>query len=239
MNWTYIIGGVAAGVGLLTLVYNLTARRSDATIKALETHNKWLREQLDLAKETSPDILVKTLSERGKILEEEVKRLSLDRETNQAEIKKKEAEIEHNKNIAKQINAVMQEFKNRYNELKEKVDVCPYCDAGLVELKDVNDEDWTGSLRSYACGYAILDGDMIFYCPSDPEYPLLDEFDIQYQERIMRDGWTATTFPKTAKAKMVKSISVFGRTKGEAQSNLTEVYYQNPAKRIDEHNPIF
>jgi len=36
-----------------------------------------------------------------------------------------------------------------------------------------------------------------------------------------------------------EAITVFGRTKGEAQANLTELYYQNPAKALEEHNPIF
>lgn len=34
MNWTYIISAAAVEVALLTLVYHLTARRRDATLRA-------------------------------------------------------------------------------------------------------------------------------------------------------------------------------------------------------------
>jgi rubrerythrin len=224
MNWTYILGGIAAEIGLLTLVYNLTASR-------FKTHNKWLREQLDLAKENSSDNLVKIFSDRAKMLEEEATRLRLDRENNQAEIKKKEAERDHNRKVALQIKEVMEEVKRRYDELKKKVDVCPYCEAGLVELKDIHDEDWTGSHRKYECGYTILDGDRIFFCPSDPEYPNFDdEFEIEYQGRIIGGGWTAYSFPKTAKARMVEQIAAFGKTQESALQNLKEEYYRNPSK---------
>ena len=160
-----------------------------------------------------------------------MRRLALDRETNETEIQEKEAEIEHNKKIAGQINEVMQEFRKRYNELKKKVDVCPYCDAGLIELKDVHDGDWTGSHRKYDCGYTILDGERVYFCPSDPEYPNFDdEFEVEYQGRIMNDGWTCYFFPKTAKARMVEQITAFGKTQESALQNLKEEYYRNPAK---------
>lgn len=247
MNWTYlIIAGSGVTVALLALIFQLRIRHKDvivrgkdATIETLTEKNKWLEKQLDLAKENSPDILVKTLSERKTLLEEEVERLALDRETNQAEIKKKQEEIEHNRKIANQIMEVMQEFRKRYNELKEKVDVCPYCDAGLVELKDVHEEDWVGSHRKYACGYTILDGERIYFCPSDPEYPNFDEeFEVEYQGRIMNDGWTCYFFPKTEKARMVEQIKAFGKTQESALQNLKEGYYRNPAK-TETDSPTF
>lgn len=54
MNWTYVITGAAAEIALLTFVYHLTSRRSDATIKTLEAHKDWLEKQLDEAKEKRP-----------------------------------------------------------------------------------------------------------------------------------------------------------------------------------------
>jgi hypothetical protein len=77
----------------------------------------------------------------------------LDRDAYQAEIKKKQAEIEHNKRVGQQLHEVKQEFQRRYTELKKKVDVCPYCEASLVELKDYVEEDYIGSLRRYDCGF--------------------------------------------------------------------------------------
>jgi uncharacterized protein with PIN domain len=214
-------------------------QQKDATIEGLRERNTWLKEQVDQAKDNAPDILVKTLSENRTILETELKRLSKDRETNRAEIKNKEAELIKTKDFLTQLQKAIDEFREKYDELRDKVDLCPYCEAGLVELKDVHEEDWVGSHRKYACGYTILDGERIYFCPSDPEYPNFeDEFEVEYQGRIMGDGWTCYFFPKTAKARMVEQIKAFGKTQESALQNLKEEYYRNPSK-TETDSPTF
>ena len=225
------VASIILFVSSLFVLYRLLVKQKDATIELLRERLNWVDQQLQIAKENSPDILVKTLSERGKILEEEVKRLALDRETNQAEIQEKEEEIEHIRKVAIEIKEVMQEIKRRYDELKKKIDVCPYCESSLIELKDVHDANWTGSHRKYDCGYTILDGERVYFCPSDPEYPdFEDEFEVEYQGRIIGDGWTCYFVPKTEKARMVEQIKAFGKTRESALQNLKEEYYRNPAK---------
>jgi hypothetical protein len=226
MNWAYILSAIGLEIALLTLVYNLTASR-------FKTHNKWLREQLDLAKENSSDNLVKVFSERAKMLEEEVKRLALDRESNQAEIKEKEGEIEHNKKIAAQIKAVAEEVKSRYDELKKKVDVCPYCEAALVELKDIHDEDWTGSHRKYDCGFTMLDGDTILLCPHDPMYPKFEQLKLKTEYDEERKRWTCRYSDTTMKTWRLPMTVTHGKTEREA-TYLMQICHEG---RLDNEAP--
>ena len=58
MNWLYIIGGAGAFLTLLGLLYNIFIGKKNATIETLSEKNKWLAEQLELAKANSGDILV-------------------------------------------------------------------------------------------------------------------------------------------------------------------------------------
>jgi hypothetical protein len=230
MNWGYIISGVIAEVGLLTLVYNLTARRSDATIKALEAHNKWLENQLREAKEKAPDFLVKTLSERASAQEAELKRLSTDRQADKEVIAEKEAELRKTKDLLSELKKAVDDFQEKYDELRSKTDLCPYCEAMTVELKEIREGNWVGSYQRYACGYTIQDGDQVYFCPSAPEYPSFDELKIWLQQDVLGSGWTATFEPRTEKARMIEPFSAHGATKEEATQNLRAAYYQNPAK---------
>jgi rubrerythrin len=231
MNWTYIISGCVVELGLLTLVYNLAARRSDA-------HNKWLKDQLEAAKSNAPDVLIKTLSERRIAMEGELQRLLQERDYNKVEVKVLQAKIDKTRRIQKELNSVLEEYRTRYEDLKRKIDICPYCGAGLVELKDVYEGDWSGAHRKYQCGYTILDGEMVFYCPSDPNYPKFEEFELTLQPRIVGGGYTIYMTPKIRKHGMIEEKSSFGRTEDEAIQNLKEDYYRNPAI-LNNDNPAF
>lgn len=101
-------------------------------------------------------------------------------------IKDKEGELAKTKEFLTELEKAIKEYQERYEDLRSKTDLCPYCEAMLVELKDVREGDWVGSYRKYACGYTDLDGDRVYFCPSDPEYPPLEEFQIWLQENCGR-----------------------------------------------------
>lgn len=206
---------------------NLTARRSDATIKALEADNKWLKEQLDQAKTQAPDILVKSLADRGKVLEEELKRLVSDRENNQVEIKNKEAEIEKNK-------AIQAELQKLIQKLQTKVDVCPFCDANLkTKMYLEPGAPLIGTEREYYCGYRVIsdntgreEDEKVGFCPSDPDYPEIEEFRIEYQRHIMEPHeWFFSLWPKSNNARDARVFEIKAATESEALENLRKRYY--------------
>lgn len=226
MFWTYLIGGAAVEIALLTLVYNLAGRRSDA-------HNKWLKDQLEAAKANAPDVLIKTLSERTVAMEEELQRLLKDRDYNKAEVKALQAKIDHTRRIQKELQLVVEEYQRRYENLRHKVDVCPYCEAGLVELRDIHDEDWTGSHRKYDCGFTMLDGDTILMCPHDPTYPKFEqlEFKTEYDEE--RKRWTCRYSDGTMKTWRLPMTVTHGKTEREA-TYLLQICHEG---RLDNEAP--
>src|SRR6476659_6744752 len=118
MNWTYIIAGVAATLTLLGLLHQLIVKRKEATIETLTEKNKWLEHQLELANQNTPDILADRLSKRISILEGELANLAKDHDKNETAITLLESELMKTKSL--------------YLNLKESLDICPYCDGELI-----------------------------------------------------------------------------------------------------------
>jgi hypothetical protein len=165
MNWPYtIIGGAGVQIALLTLVYTLTARRSDATIKALEAHNKWLKEQLDHASANAPDIVVERQKKRVEQYKEELEQLSKDYEANKILIQQKQKELERAEELLDELEYFKEEFG------------CPTCGAKLTTLAGDEVE-----FRDYACGKTSSQ-DMDYPCPHDPEFPKFDDYNFEVRE---------------------------------------------------------
>ena len=92
--FTYVqIGTVLSFIGTLFVLYRLYIEQKDATIQLLKEKNEWLQKQLDVAKESSPDVLMKTLNDRVKILTDEIERLSKDKLGNETLIRQKDEEL--------------------------------------------------------------------------------------------------------------------------------------------------
>ena len=81
------IVSVLTYVGIAVGLYALVIKQKDATIE-------FLQKQLDAAKESSTDNLVKQLDQRAKIFEAELERLSTDKNTTEARLKQKEQELQ-------------------------------------------------------------------------------------------------------------------------------------------------
>lgn len=109
---------------------------------------------------------------------------------------------------------------------------CPYCGAGLVESQQVpldpNERDWD-MLRSFECGFIDLGGAVRRPCPSDPNFPTLDNYDIRCREDLSERPsfrWACDAFPKTDMARLLILPTVYGNTEAAARRELAEQYEQ-------------
>lgn len=89
-----IIGFIIA----LFVLYRVLVKQKDSTIEALKEKNHYLELLLMEAEKKSPDILIETVSNRVRILTEEIERLNQDSEKNELLIEEKEKELSLSKN---------------------------------------------------------------------------------------------------------------------------------------------
>ncbi len=82
-----------------------------------------------------------------------MQKLSEDYETNKALIESKEESLTKTKAQLTELLDVVAENEKHLEVLKDKIDVCPECEAELVELTYVEAEADSGTLRRYQCGY--------------------------------------------------------------------------------------
>ncbi len=149
MNWSYfIIAGATGAVALLTFLYTVLIGRKNTTIEALKETNEtlkekntWLQEQINLAKAKSGDILIESLGRRIALLESELTRLSKDYETNKELIAVKEKELAETSDLWAEVGNELGKLSGAYGDLKRKY-LCPICEASLVELKDIHEDDY-------------------------------------------------------------------------------------------------
>ncbi len=141
----------------LFVLYRVLVSQKDATIELLKEKNTFLNEQLNEAKERTPDKLAKKLSERIHILTAELDRLSKDKEKNKKIIEEKELKLKDARNE-------LDILKEQIEEAQEIADefLCPFCKARMVEhaysYEDYHGIDIDHELITYECGYTIVDG---------------------------------------------------------------------------------
>jgi hypothetical protein len=102
---------------------------------------------------------------------------------------------------------------------------CPHCKAPLSERYNIpNDEDFhAGDVgEEFQCGYRALDGGMIRPCPSDPNFPRFEDYDLELKES---DGqWTCFARPKTKMAASLSLWRVVAWTEQEAKEQMLRRY---------------
>jgi len=147
---------------VLFVLYRVLVSQKDATIEFLREKNEFISQKLTAAASQSPDMLAKSLSDRVKLLDEEIERLSNDKDKNQDTIKEKEKEISNVRNEAKKL----------LNQIAIASDLiedftCPTCGSHLVErtYQSESVEDYQGRPADidheyilYECGLTIVDG---------------------------------------------------------------------------------
>lgn len=226
MNWSYLIGGSAAILALLGLVYQLATRRSDATIKTLEAQTNWLEQQLEKAmqdaKKQSPDILADRLSRRVKQLDRELLTLSEEFDTHRGEkrdqIARKEEELARTKVEIEDLKTNMERAEGLLDDLeylKEQF-ACPYCGAEITTLAHDDEADIT----VYACGRSL--GRYNVPCPEDPKFPVLDDYEISCVE--LTGLWHCVANAITENGRKLDLPIGTGDTPEQAKSALTRTY---------------
>jgi len=134
----------------LFVLYRLLVNQKDATIESLKERISLLEEKIKIAYEKSPDNLVNMLSKRINLQEEELERLSKDRDHNQTLIEKKEEKLQV---LREQLDAIL-EIAVEY--------FCPKCNSLLVakeshtEFREHYEIDH--EYIAFECGYSLVDG---------------------------------------------------------------------------------
>ncbi len=143
----------------LFILYKLLVSSKDATIETLKERIKQLKEQLELEKQSSPDILAEKLSGRIKIYEDELKKMSKDQQANQEAIKSKQGELANTRKELEVLKTQMEEAQETLEEF-----LCPYCKAPMT-IRDYACGEY-GDLEYiyYECGLVIQDGKETTQC---------------------------------------------------------------------------
>ncbi len=158
--WTQIASIIGFLVALFVL-YRLLVDQKDATIQLQKENIAYLKDQLSEAKSQSPDVLAQSLSNRVKLLGEELARLHEDKTSTEVQVAAKEAELA----LARgQAEALTKQIVHARELLSDYL--CPHCGAPLLErayhLESVEyqgremdvDHDWT----TFECGFEVIDG---------------------------------------------------------------------------------
>ena len=158
--WTQI-ATIIAFVSSVFWLYRLLVEQKDSTIQLLKERASTLKEQLQVAKSATPDVLAQALSSRVKLLEMELGRLTRDHGANNEQIKEKEKELRAAKKSADALLTQLNEAKALLEEFS-----CPKCGSKLArrefasELVEYNGReiDVDHEFTEYECGYSVVDG---------------------------------------------------------------------------------
>lgn len=169
---TLFITQIATIVGFLStlfVLYRLLVKQKDATIELLKEKISFLELRLSESEQQTPDVLVQNISNRVKILNEELERLSQDKEKNEILIKEKEQEISKSQN---ELDKLREQFE-RAEELMSEF-FCPHCKAPMIsreygwESVEYNGReiDIDHEHVLYGCGQEYIDGEEGTKCGS-------------------------------------------------------------------------
>jgi len=107
---------------------------------------------------------------------------------------------------------------------------CPHCKSSLVESQqiplDPEEKHWD-MIRSFECGYTDLAGETKWPCPSDPNFPTIEEYDLQCKfvpEQPNFFQWSCNAFPQTEMARLISLPTTYGKTEKEAQKKMLEAW---------------
>lgn len=138
-----------------------TIQAKDSTIQGLKEKCEYLDRQLKDKSQSSPDILLRSLNERVKTLDEEMARLYNDKDHNKEEISQKEQELNMLRKVIEEVDIKLADA----HELMEDF-FCPHCGAPMSEKicssepveydgREIDDER---EYVAYECGYTLVDG---------------------------------------------------------------------------------
>jgi DNA repair exonuclease SbcCD ATPase subunit len=158
-----IIGFIVA----LFVLYRVLVSQKDATIQLLKEKVDFVENKLSHAENQKPDALAKSLSDRVNNLNNEIERLSSDKEKNQNLIDEKEGELERIKEDADELS---RQISNAHELMSEYF--CPHCKAPM-EQRSYHSEsvecggreiDIDHEFISFECGLTLNDGEESSAC---------------------------------------------------------------------------
>ncbi len=100
---------------------------------------------------------------------------------------------------------------------------CPHCGALQAEHAVHGNGEDEVEITIYDCGHHLEDGVSVRMCARDPDFPKLDDYDLEYRE-LAPKLWECTARPKTQHARRHRVGSVKGHTKEAAALAMVEVY---------------
>lgn len=158
--WTQIATTISFVFAIFGL-YKLLVGQKDATIQLLKETVSNLKDQLAEARSMTPDVLAQQLSNRIKLFEEELARLSQDQCANQYLIHEKTQELHLARQKAEELTKQVSDASEMLNEF-----LCPKCGAPLLEREyhselveyEGREIDVDHDFTVFECGYAVLDG---------------------------------------------------------------------------------
>jgi len=171
--WTQIASVLAYIISVFFL-YRLLVKQKDAVIESKNAAIELLKEQLGLAKQSSPDILIERLSKRVEILKDELKALSQDNDAKKEEILAKEKEIKDAEERLGIFNVILEDA-NRMIESEVDKQIrkkrCPYCKSKVAdyspsiptEFNDIRKQKIRFDIE-YECGLKTVGGKEITKC---------------------------------------------------------------------------
>ncbi|MDD3127414.1 MAG: hypothetical protein PHT27_07360 [Candidatus Izemoplasmatales bacterium] len=151
------IASIISFIGALFILYRILISQKDATIQLLKEKNDYLKDKLIEVKENTPDKIAQKLSDRIYIITEELERLSIDKEKNDALIKQKEQDLKY-------VQVDLEILKNQLEEAQEIANefLCPFCKAPMsihqFQLQHERGQDYETELIGFDCGYTTIDG---------------------------------------------------------------------------------
>jgi hypothetical protein len=134
--------------------------------------------------------------------------------------------IDHTADLRAELREIQDELEHTKEELSEYR--CPICLAPIAS-QDYNvplSEDVYGFVVTYACGRCDTDGNWARPCPSDPKFPKLEEYELQFKENASEPTWKWSCYA-IGKTRMARQVSIgrgLGRTSGEAKERVIENY---------------
>lgn len=133
--------------------------------------------------------------------------------------------LDHSGDIRAELKKLQEDLESAREELKEFH--CSFCGAPIDAQGTMSlSEDVDGYYIAYACGRYETDGYGARPCPSDPQFPKFEEYELQFVENPKEPSlkWTCYARPMTKAAQQAHIDSGLGRTREEAETRVVESY---------------
>ncbi len=133
----------------------------------------------------------------------------------------------------------LRDLQHEFDRVKEELSeyLCPYCDASLharLEAPFDDEQKHWGVREIFSCGYQVFGSSIEQLCPTDPQFPKFDEYELRYSNTPDESHWqwACIAVARTEMARLFKLSPSYGRTKEEVETKMRESY-QRYAKRTE------